>query len=301
MKKIKIGLPRALFYYRYGLFWKTFFNTLGCKIVLSPETNKEIIRLGQKNSPINSCMAYQIYLGHILYLKDKCDYLLVMDICNYNKKNKVCYKYHNIYCGINKYIAKDQILSINIDHSKYKYHLLELLKLAIKITKNPIRIIKSYIKAYLKSKRQKEIQQNENYNKLLKSSKKVLLVSQFYTLHDSYLMQSIINKLKENNINYIYSDYLSKKDALFFFPYFERKLNYIYSKEMIGALYYYKYQVDAIIVLTDKNCSIDMLVNNALIERNKDILIVNININNIQLNYDLIPDKIINVIKNNQF
>ena len=41
MKKIKIGIPRAILYYRYGVLWKNYFESLGLNVVLSPETNHE--------------------------------------------------------------------------------------------------------------------------------------------------------------------------------------------------------------------------------------------------------------------
>ena len=50
MKKIKIGIPRAFLYYRYGVLWKSFFEKLGLNVVLSPETNREILNLGINNS-----------------------------------------------------------------------------------------------------------------------------------------------------------------------------------------------------------------------------------------------------------
>ena len=37
------------------------------------------------------------YIGHVAYLKDKCDYVLVPRICNYGKGNRVCMKFNGIY------------------------------------------------------------------------------------------------------------------------------------------------------------------------------------------------------------
>ena len=42
-KKIKVGIPRAFLYYRHSVLWKEFFEKLNCNIIVSPETNKEII------------------------------------------------------------------------------------------------------------------------------------------------------------------------------------------------------------------------------------------------------------------
>ena len=42
--KIKIGIPRGLYYYKYNILWKEFFKELGCDIIVSPETNFEILQ-----------------------------------------------------------------------------------------------------------------------------------------------------------------------------------------------------------------------------------------------------------------
>ena len=97
MKKIKIGIPRAFTYHRYGVLWKYFFQSLGCKLVLSPETNQEILDLGINNTLDECCLSYKIYIGHVLYLNDKCDYLLISRICNYGKNDKVCTRFNEIY------------------------------------------------------------------------------------------------------------------------------------------------------------------------------------------------------------
>ena len=279
MKKIKIGIPRALYYYRYGILWKTFFNTLGCKVILSPETNQEILKLSPLKNCNQICMPYKIYIGHALFLKDKCDYILIPTICDYSKKNKVCQVHRNIYAYLLNLINREQLLNLYIDNSKMKYQIFSLIKIAFKITKNPIKIIYSFIKAINRQNNYHITKQNENKNKLSKVEKKVLLVSNFYNLHDKYIMNLIIKQLKENNITYIYSDYLDSKTASFFSPYFSNQLTYKFQKETIGAFYYYKYQVDGIIIISDRHCNIDDILNKKVVLKNKDVLILNLFIN----------------------
>ena len=50
MNKITIGIPKALLYYKYGELWTSFFEELGCEIIISPNTNKEILDNGIKFS-----------------------------------------------------------------------------------------------------------------------------------------------------------------------------------------------------------------------------------------------------------
>ena len=41
-QKIKIGLPRAMLYYRYRVLWRTFFQELGMETVISAATDRDI-------------------------------------------------------------------------------------------------------------------------------------------------------------------------------------------------------------------------------------------------------------------
>lgn len=76
MKK-RIGLPRALLYYRYGAFWKLFLEEAGCEVIPSPETTAEIIAQGVRKSVGDLCLPVKVFLGHVESLKDSVDVLFV--------------------------------------------------------------------------------------------------------------------------------------------------------------------------------------------------------------------------------
>ena len=41
---MKIGIPRALLYYRYHVLWNTFFQELGIETVISYQFSSELIQ-----------------------------------------------------------------------------------------------------------------------------------------------------------------------------------------------------------------------------------------------------------------
>ena len=276
MKKIKIGIPRALLYHRYGVLWKNFFETLGCKVILSPETNREIIDLGINNTIDECCLSYKIYIGHVLYLSKNCDYILVSRICDYGKKDKVCTRLNGTFDNIKYLISPAQIIEYNIEHTKYKYEFFGFLKMGLKFSKNPVKIIYSYFLAKKKQKQYNINKQNEEKNKLTKENKKILIISHFYNIKDKFISGYIKEYLDNANITTIFSNHLDEKIATSFSEYFSNTLYWKYSKEMIGSLYYYKHQIDGIIFISTYPCGIDSLVNNLAIAKNKDIPILNL-------------------------
>jgi predicted nucleotide-binding protein (sugar kinase/HSP70/actin superfamily) len=67
-KKIKVGIPRALHFYRYYPFWKKLLEELDAQLVLSPPTNKKIVEEGVTHGFGELCIPVKIYYGHVLKL-----------------------------------------------------------------------------------------------------------------------------------------------------------------------------------------------------------------------------------------
>ena len=113
MDKIKIGIPRSLFYYYDGYFLKNFFEYLNFEVVVSPKTNRSIINEGIKYSNDEMCLSLKIFLGHIAYLQDKCDYILTMRIDNYGKYDQTCTNFLSLYDIVNN-LTKDGMRVISV-------------------------------------------------------------------------------------------------------------------------------------------------------------------------------------------
>ena len=67
-KKTKVGIPRALHFYRYFPFWKKLLEELDVELVLSPPTNKKIVEVGVTHGFGELCIPVKIYYGHVLRL-----------------------------------------------------------------------------------------------------------------------------------------------------------------------------------------------------------------------------------------
>ena len=279
MKKIKIGIPRAFLYYRNKVLWKKYFELLGCKVIISPKTNNDIVKLGVTNLQKECCISYKLFIGHALYLANQCDYIFVPIACNYGKKNKLCPIYKSAYESLLKKVSKYNLITYRIDYLNYKYEMIELLKIGFKLCKNPIKIIYSYITAKRKQINYNQNKENELKNKIHKQNKKVLIISNFYNLEEEIITLPVINYLKKYNIVTLKSNYLNTKIAISFSEFFNDKIDLLYLKEMVGAFYYYKYQVDGIIIISDYNCNMNSLIN-TLVNENKEVSILNLVIDN---------------------
>ena len=277
-KKIKIGIPRGFLYYRNYILWKNFFEGIGCTLILSPVTNKTIIDDGKNLSVDESCLPSKIYMGHIKYLSDKCDYILIPRICNYGKGNRVCMKFNGIYDVVRNVFPDIKILDYNIDHVKFRYEMFGFIKIGFKLNRNLFKIIYSYIMAKNKE-RKYNVSLIQSQISILKSNKlKILIVAHPYVIYDEYLGKTILDYFKDNGIDVLYGDRLDKKESISYAEDFSDTLYFLYSKEIIGSAFYYKFAVDGIIFLSSFPCGPDSLVNELAIRKLDGIPCINITV-----------------------
>lgn len=264
----KIGIPRSLFYYYYGDIWQNFFESLNIPYVLSPESNKEIMDRGLKIAGDEMCLAFKNYLGHVDYLKDKCDYILVPRICNYGQTNQTCTNFWAAYDIVNN-LFETKILNYNIDLEKKDTLKKGLYKIGKKLGKNKSEIKKAYDIAIYKHK-QIEIKNIEiTKNKLNSQKTKILLISHPYNTYDTMIGEDIIKYLKKENVEIIYSDKFENRLTNKLSKKLSENIYFKYSKESIGTIIYAMDKIDGIIFVSSFPCAPDSLVNELVIRKIK--------------------------------
>lgn len=116
---MNIGIPRALLYYQYFPMWKTFFEGLGGEVVISPPTTKAIIASGASRVVADTCLPVKVFLGHVLSLIGKCDYIFIPTIRSLKSKIYNCSKFLGLP-EMTRAVVTDcpPILDITIDMNK---------------------------------------------------------------------------------------------------------------------------------------------------------------------------------------
>ena len=75
----KVGIPRALLAYDMLPAWRTFFEELGCEVVLSPSTDDALLTEGIKRLVVETCLPVKAFCAHLHYIESQedVDYLFV--------------------------------------------------------------------------------------------------------------------------------------------------------------------------------------------------------------------------------
>ncbi len=282
---MKIGIPKGMYIYEKPILYETFFKELGCEVIYSKDTDKEIMQNGINLSIDEACLASKIYIGHVNDLvkrskKEKIDYIFIPRICSFKNKKSICVKFFAIY-DICKNIFNANFLTLNIDYNKNKTEFKAFIKLGAKITKNYSKIVNAYIKArnmqrIYDIKKLKE-QQNNIKNNYYKTN--ILVVSHPYIVYDKYLGLPVIKYLKTLNANIIYANVNSNTLDDKKYNTYKKITRSIYwnpSINLINGIYEYKNSIDGIIYLSVFPCGPDSLVNELLIRKIKDIPSINI-------------------------
>lgn len=90
---MKVGIPRALFFYHYSPLWREFLTGLGAEVVYSPATNKKILEAGLGASLSEACLPVKLFFGHTLALVEEVDYILVPRLVSIESKAYICPKF----------------------------------------------------------------------------------------------------------------------------------------------------------------------------------------------------------------
>jgi len=93
---MKVGIPKGLMYCKYHPFLVTFFSELGAEIIVSEDTNKNILDAGVKYCVDDACLPVKVFHGHVDSIKDKCDVLVIPRIMQLWKNEYICPK----FCGL---------------------------------------------------------------------------------------------------------------------------------------------------------------------------------------------------------
>lgn len=275
MNNITIGIPKALLYYKYGNLWTKFFEELGCSVIISPNTSKKILEDGIKLSMDEACMAMKIYMGHVNYLIDKCDYILVPRLKCIKKHEKLCTNFSALYDLVNNVFDKE-IIHYNVDIENKEDEFYAFTTMGLSLGFNYRKIIRAYKIAKEKDNMLKARKISKQKAALATTNKiKILLAGHPYNLYDEYIGKQIQTLLENNNIEIIYSDCYDSK-------YLEKEVkeispkNYFtYNKEIIASIVHYQPLVDGIILITSFPCGPDSL-SNEMIVRGVNIPITNL-------------------------
>lgn len=252
-----IGIPKGLLYSKYHIFAQTFFEQIGAKIVVSPDTNKNILNLGIKYCIDEACLPIKVFHGHVSWLRDRCDYILVPRFMRIEKNKSIC----PMFCGLNEMISNSiPGLPCLIDDPIYCLEKSRLLKWSKKASK---RIATK--QTLLEFAFEAAIRKQSAYHSGINNTGypyKIGLIGHTYNIHDTFINMNLVKKLNLLGIGVTTTEYVSKEDIETEVSELYKPPFWYFARQYYGAAVhlYKKQKIDGIVYVSAFSCGIDSVV-----------------------------------------
>jgi predicted nucleotide-binding protein (sugar kinase/HSP70/actin superfamily) len=201
---MRIGIPRALFYYRYYPLWNTFFTEIGAELVVSPPTTRKILDLGVKHCVDEACLPVKVFHGHVLSIASVSDMLFIPRFTSVSKKEYICPKFGGLPDMVRNTLGNlPPIISteVNLIRSR-KNSFKAALEAGKEICGDMGRIKRAFVKAMAFYRQSREEMKNR-IAALDKGRKKILLLGHPYIVYDSGINMGIVDKLKKYGLEVV--------------------------------------------------------------------------------------------------
>lgn len=285
---IKVGIPRALLYYQYYPMWKTFFEELGAEVVVSPPTTQTMLSQGSARVVAETCLPVKIFLGHVLYLAEKCDYMFIPAIRSVKSKVYNCAKFLGLPDMTKAVIPESPpILDVEIDINRGKRNLYQTIyRLGQYFTWSPLKVRQASIIAW---------QTHLNYRRLMSSNRltpqqaiarlfgspeakpetppgsstsiqaNIAVVGHPYLLYDEHLNHRLIHRLVQANCRVLTPEMLTDEQLESATARLVGRAYWTYEEEVVGAGgYYLENEADGVIGIMTFGCGPDSLMMDTL-------------------------------------
>lgn len=283
-KKIKVGIPRALHFYRYFPFWKKLLEELDVELVLSPPTNRQIVEEGVTHGFGELCIPMKIYYGQILRLvKDhpNLDYVFVPRYVSEDKESYFCPKFLSLPDVIKILDGIPKLLNfeVNVKEFPIATSAIELgrqLGKSQNASLNAYREAQKYFDEYHKFLREgasvnhalRLVERNRPFTlpkKKHKGDLRFLLLGHAYNIFDTYINLDFQKKLRDQGVEVFTIENLP--ESIFKEPVIinRRLRNYWrHEEEIMQSIRYFltkgRDEIDGVIFLISFACGPDSLI-----------------------------------------
>ncbi len=285
---IRIGIPRALLYYQYYPMWKTFFEELGAEAVVSPPTSQAMLAEGSARVVADTCLPVKVFLGHVLSLVEKCDWMFIPAIRSVKNNIYNCSKFLGLPDMTRAVVPESPpILDIDIDINKGKRALYQAIyKLGRHFTWNPFKVRNAAIGAW---------QAHLNYRELMSSHgltpveaiaetsgtpevehkasashptstrATIALIGHPYLLYDEYVNHRLIHRLEQADNKVLTPEMLTTEELESAIARLAGRAYWTYEEEVVGAGgHYLQSEADGVIGIMTFGCGPDSLMMDAV-------------------------------------
>jgi predicted nucleotide-binding protein (sugar kinase/HSP70/actin superfamily) len=247
---MRVGIPRALLYYRYGRFWKEFLSGLGAEVVISRKTDKALLQRGIGHVPSEVCLPIKIIAGHLQELSGQVDCLFLPRLMWLEDKLYACPKMIGIVDIARMMLGPDAKIVAPMIKGHF---LLPHIAAGMAINPDPVRVIRALSDA----KRYLPVQ--DRVPEFPAGQKRIALIGHFYNVDDEFISRPIVDTLTAHGYRVCTKDELPGS-VLRGRAGFARNIRWVYERELYNAFQFLLPKVDGVCMIVSMGCGPDSLV-----------------------------------------
>lgn len=274
----KVGIPRALLYYKYFPLWSTFFAELGVDVKVTSSTGKKILNRGLEVAENELCLPIKAFFGHILTDADKVEAIFIPRVVSVDSDGYTCPKLMGLPDMVEN-LLKDlrvpteaKILSptVNLKEknnweeafkqvgNELGFQFLEVKKATQKALKAQKMFHAKLEQGFLPT----EVLSNGNKQVKKGNDLTIGIVGHSYLLYDEYLSMNLIKKVRERGAFVLTPEMLAPRKYKKGINILPKPLFWNYQKEIFGAVHSFAREgaVDGIIYLPAFPCGPDSVI-----------------------------------------
>jgi len=235
--------------------WRTFFEELGAKVVISSPSTKGILNKGLKHTVDEVCLPIKMAFGHIIDLAGRVDYIFLPRMVSVARREYICPKFLGLPDMIRRLDGLPPLIDVNIDLYRNKKDIFGPVKEAGRL------FTESSVKIFLAFRRSLKVQ--KEYLRLLqlglmpaealavledrvkeppppcRDDLTVALIGHPYNLYDSYVSMNMIERLRSMGAKVVTAELLPEKTVREKASCLPKKLFWTLGQKMIGAAFHY--------------------------------------------------------------
>lgn len=273
----KVGIPRAMLYHEFGSLWNAFFQYMDIPVVISGETNKQILNRGTLLAMDESCLPLKIYLGHVDSLLSQCSYIFVPRIAQYHPSFHFCAKFAGLPDIVRNTfrLSSRQLISPNIEDPSPLKQLQAIYHTCRSIGRSPVPGYVSY--------RQSLRAWKSGVSRSMPDQVSIAVIGHSYLVKDAFFCRDIINILSCRNITVVTPEDVDRKILYEAADIFKPDIYWQLSAKIAGAAQFFcrQKEVIGIILLSSFACGPDSLMNEYITHHvfkksNKPYIVINL-------------------------
>jgi predicted nucleotide-binding protein (sugar kinase/HSP70/actin superfamily) len=272
-EKGRIGIPKALMFYRYFPLWHTFFEALGWRVIVSDGSKKGKIIYFE-----DSCLPMKLLVTHATHLKDKVDHLFIPRLVSLHRNYIMCPKFRGAPDIVR--LATEESVSIIDETIDLRLGGNALIQSFSKIGEKLGVSNKESKKVFSKAQRSFSTFQDgwmDRINRLpsrqlfqmdiptpaagKETSLRIALIGHPYNLYDIDINKDILALIRGLGMEIVTSDLLSEEEIDHEISDLSKEIYWSSGREIVGSLFHFlSGGADGVIFLTSFKCGIDALL-----------------------------------------